>query len=111
MHTHYPIVTTTSFSIHLAAYVASFVPLPTLKLSTPLIKPIVPIEIKSSVYSPVFSNFLTICATSRKLCSINLLRADSFPCCNNQIYFFSSSLDNGMGERVFLRYDTTRYIV
>src|SRR5690625_5110230 len=95
-----------SFSIHLAAYVANLVPFPTLKLSTPLINPIVPMEIKSSVYSPVLSNFFTIWATSRKLCSINLFLASLLPSSISLIYFNSSSVDKGWGNVLFFTYET-----
>src|SRR5699024_7356379 len=95
-----------SLSIQQAQYVASFAPLFALKLSTPLIKPIVPIEIKSSLFSFVSSYFFTICATRRKLCSINLSLAIVSPASIASTYFFSSSLDNGWGNALFLIYET-----
>lgn len=63
-----------SFSIQRAAKVASFVPFPVWKLSIALIRPMVPMEMRSSRSSPVLSNFLTMCATNLRLCSISLLR-------------------------------------
>ena len=49
-----------SFSIHLEAYVANFIFLSILNVLIAFIKPIVPIEIKSSTFMPVLSNFLAI---------------------------------------------------
>ena len=49
-----------SFSIHLEAYVASLIFFSGLKVFTALIKPIVPILIKSSILIPVFSNLRAI---------------------------------------------------
>lgn len=46
---------------------------------TALINPMVPMEIKSSMLMPVFSNRLAMYTTSRRLCSISSLRASSSP--------------------------------
>jgi len=65
--------------MHLAAYVANLVPLLGLNVAIALIKPIVPIEIKSSVSFPVLLYFFTICATNLKFLSINTFLAFSSP--------------------------------
>ena len=64
-------------------------------------RPIVPILIKSSGFSPFVSNFLTICATRRKLCSISLFRETSSPCSIFSKQSFSSASDNGSGKTLF----------
>ncbi len=60
-----------SFSIQRDAYVANFIFFSGLNVFTALISPIVPMLIKSSIFIPVFSNFLAIYTTSRKLRSIS----------------------------------------
>lgn len=49
-----------------------------LKVFTALISPMVPMEMRSSVSTPVFSNFLAMYTTSRKLCSMSLFLAHSW---------------------------------
>lgn len=51
---------------------ASFIFFSGLKVFTALISPMVPMEIKSSVLTPVFSNFLARNTTRRRLCSMSL---------------------------------------
>ena len=48
-----------------------------LKVFIPLIKPIVPMEIKSSTPTPVLSNFFAMYTTSLRLCSISIDLASS----------------------------------
>ena len=69
-----------------------------LNVSTALIKPNVPIDNKSSLSILVDSYFFTICATSLKLCSINLFLASKSLFCHNSKYFLSSSLVNTSGK-------------
>ena len=59
-----------SFSIHLDAYVASLIFLSMLNVDTAFISPTVPIDISSSIFAPVFSNFFAMYTTRRRLCSI-----------------------------------------
>src|SRR5699024_12667957 len=87
-----------SFSIHLAVYVSDLLPRPFLYLSSPLINPIVPMDIRSSVSSTVLSNFFTMWATNRKLCSMSLFPALWSPSCINLIYFASSIGERGCGN-------------
>ena len=47
------------------------------KVFTALIRPMVPMEIRSSVLAPGESNFRAIYTTSRRLCSISSFRASS----------------------------------
>ena len=61
-----------SFSIHLDAYVASLIFFSELNVFTPFIKPIVPIDIKSSIPIPVFSNFFAMYTTNLKFLSTNI---------------------------------------
>ena len=49
-----------SFSMHREAYVASFMFFDGLNVLTAFINPIVPIDIRSSIPTPEFSNFLAI---------------------------------------------------
>ena len=90
-----------SFSIHLEAYVASFIFFSVLKVFTPFINPIVPVEIKSSSPTPVFSNFLAIYTTSLKFLSTNVCFTSSCPLSN---FFKSSSSSSGVngGGRLML---------
>ena len=84
-HIKFPIVAEQSrcvcivLSTHRAAYVARRVPFEGSKLVMPLINPIVPIEIISSLSSFEFEYFFAICATSRRLCSISTSRAAISP--------------------------------
>ena len=88
-----------SFSIQRDAYVASFMFLSVLNVFIPLIRPIVPIDIKSSTPTPVLSNFFAMYTTSLKLCSINILLADSsFSFINFSNCFASSSPSSGAGS-------------
>ena len=87
-----------SFSIHLEAYVANFIFLSTLKVLTPFINPIVPIEIKSSKPTPVFSNFLAIYTTNLKFLSTKTLRASFSPFSILSNISCSSSGVNGGGN-------------
>jgi len=63
------------------------------------IKPNEPMETKSSVATPVFSNFLATYTTSRRLCSMSSFFASSLfspeSACNRRV---SSSEDNGGGK-------------
>ncbi|MFR5891044.1 MAG: hypothetical protein ACLUG4_00705 [Bacilli bacterium] len=63
-----------------------------------LIRPKVPIDNKSSLSIPVFSNFLTIWATNLKLCSISLFLASKSLLRQASKYFVSSSLDKTSGK-------------
>lgn len=58
---------------------ASFIFLDASKVFTAFMRPIVPMEIRSSTVTPVFSNFLAIYTTSRRLCSIRAERALASP--------------------------------
>ena len=49
------------------------------KVPTALMSPMVPMEIRSSIPTPVFSNRRAMYTTSRRLCSISSLRASSSP--------------------------------
>lgn len=64
-----------SFSMQREAYVASLIFLSLLYVPTAFISPIVPIEIRSSIPTPLFSNFFAMYTTSLRLCSISVLRA------------------------------------
>ena len=59
-----------SFSMHLDAYVASLIFFAGLNVLIALIKPMVPMEIKSSTPTLVLSNFFAMYTTRRRLCSI-----------------------------------------
>ena len=88
-----------SFSIHLDAYVASFIFLSDLNVFTPFINPIVPIDIKSSNPIPVFSNFFAMYTTSLKFLSTSVCLASKLSSLSNcSIYFCSSSGSNGGGN-------------
>ena len=65
--------------MHLETYVDSLTFLLGLKLFIPFIKPIVPIEIKSSCETFVAIYFLETCATNLKFLSINMFLASSSP--------------------------------
>ena len=68
--------------MHLETYVERRAPFSGLKLLIPLIRPIVPIEIKSSWSTFELLYFLHTCATSLKFLSIKILRASSSPVLN-----------------------------
>ena len=48
-----------------------------LKVFTALMRPMVPMEIRSYAWTPVFSNFRAMNTTSRRLCSMSRFRAAS----------------------------------
>ena len=66
-----------------------------------LINPIDPIEIKSSWSIFVVEYFLLIWATNLKFLSINIFLASSSPDYIFSIHSFSSSGDNGSGNKLF----------
>ena len=84
--------------MHFEAYVASFIPLDSSKVFTPFISPIVPIDIRSSCSSISELYFLTMCATSLKLCSIIIFFALRSPFLYLIKHNFSSSGDNAGGK-------------
>ena len=88
----------TSFSTHRAAYVDNCVPMPGRYVSTALISPIAPIDIKSSASQPGAVYFFAMCATSRRLCSINSLRASLSPLTSLSNASFSSDALKGCGK-------------
>ena len=90
----------TSLSIHLETYVDNFDPFSGLKLFTPFIKPIVPIDNKSSWSIFVFEYFLHTWTTNLKFFSINKLRASSSFLANFSTAIFSSSGVNGSGNKL-----------
>ena len=89
-----------SFSIHLEAYVASFIFFSELNVFTPFISPIVPIEIKSSIPIPVFSNFLAIYTTNLRFLSTSSFLASTHSSSDSNLFIVSSSssVDNGGGN-------------
>ena len=87
-----------SFSIQRDAYVASFIFLSGLKVFIAFIRPIVPIEIKSSTYMPVFSNFRAIYTTRRRFLSINVALTDISPSASAFMSLASSSFVSGEGS-------------
>ena len=86
--------------MHLDAYVASFIFLSFLYVLIPLIKPIVPIDNKSSWSIFVFKYFLHTWTTNLKFFSINKLRASSSFSANFSTTIFSSSGVNGSGNKL-----------
>ena len=76
-----------------------------LKVVTALISPMVPIEIRSSVSSPVPWYFLTTCATSRRLCSIRIFFAWESP----SWLFLKIIIFPGIWTKVFER-PSNRYL-
>ena len=84
--------------MHLDAYVASFIFLSVLNVFIAFINPIVPIDIKSSSPTPVFSNFLAMYTTSLKFLSTNVCLTLSSPLANFSSISVSSSLVNGGGN-------------
>ena len=87
-----------SFSTHLDAYVASFMFFDTLNVFIAFISPIVPIDIKSSISIPVFSNFFDMYTTSLKFLSTSVFFASSSFFSKLSNSFSSSSCDNGGGN-------------
>ena len=92
-----------SFSMHLDAYVASFIFFSGLNVFIPFMRPIVPIDIRSSTHTPVFSNFFARYTTSLRLCSISCFFACSFDIATflstSAIrQHFSSSVSSGGGS-------------
>ena len=71
---------------------------PELKVFTALISPMVPMEIRSSMLSPVFSKRLAMYTTRRRLCSMRSLRAASSPLSSAPIAFSSLSFSRGGGR-------------
>lgn len=71
------------------------------KLFIALIKPIEPIDIKSSWSILVVEYFLLICATNLKFLSINIFLASVSPLFIFSMHIFSSSGDNGSGNKEF----------
>ena len=72
--------------------------LPDLKVFTALIRPMVPMEIRSSMLIPVFSKRLEMYTTRRRLCSISFCRAVSSPCSRALMACSSASLSRGGGR-------------
>ena len=72
--------------------------LPDLKVFTALMRPMVPMEIRSSMLMPVFSKRLEMYTTRRRLCSISSCRAASSPLSRALIARSSSSLSSGGGR-------------
>ena len=68
------------------------------KVFTALIRPMVPVEIKSSMPMQVFSNLRAIYTTSRRLCSINVPLALVSPFSSAVTSARSSSCVNGGGS-------------
>ena len=91
------ITISTSFSIQREIYVDRREFFSGLNVFIPLIRPIVPIDIRSSRF---FSSayFFAMCATSLRLCSISTFFALSSPFAYKSRYFFSSLLFNGFGN-------------
>ena len=87
-----------SFSMHLEAYVASFIFFWGEKVLHALIKPMVPIEIKSSTPTPLDSNLFAIYTTSRKLCVIKTSLASESFFSNLLKISSSSSFERGAGS-------------
>ena len=79
-------------------YVDKRAPFSGLKLLIPLIRPIVPIEIKSSWSTLELEYFLQTWATSLKFRSISILRASSSPVLNLSRYISSSLELKGSGK-------------
>ncbi len=87
-----------SFSMHRDAYVASLMFLLVSYVLIAFISPIVPIDIKSSIPVPVFSNFLAMYTTSLKFLSTSSCRVSLSPCANFFRAFASSSAFKGGGN-------------
>ena len=66
---------------------------------TALIRPIAPMEIRSSMLMPVFSNLRDMYTTSRRLRSISVARAPLSPALARRISATSSSRERGGGSR------------
>ena len=87
-----------SFSIHREAYVASLMFLSGQNVFTALISPIVPIDTRSSIPTPVDSNFFAMYTTSLRLCIIRSSRAFFSSVFKSSNVFCSSSFVNGGGS-------------
>ncbi len=70
----------------------------TRKVFTALMRPMVPMEIRSSTLAPGLSNFLAMYTTSRRLWVIRGSRAPGTPLRMSSITFASSSLVRGAGR-------------
>ena len=68
------------------------------KVLTALISPMVPVEIRSSIPMPVFSNLRAIYTTKRRLCSISVPLALESPASMASTSARSSSGFNGGGS-------------
>ena len=84
--------------MHLEAYVANFMFFSVLNVFIAFISPIVPIDIKSSMPTPVFSNFFAIYTTSLKFLSTKVCLTVSSPLDSFSNISFSSSLVKGGGN-------------
>ena len=84
--------------MHLAAYVARRVFFSELNESIAFIRPIVPIESRSSFREEPDEYFLTMCATRRRLCSISVFLAEASPSNFLSKRFFSSADESGFGK-------------
>src|SRR5699024_7036329 len=93
-----PMYVNISFSIHREPYLANLILFSILNVFTPIIHPIEPILIKSSILIPVFSKFRAIYTTRRKFRSIKTARADLSPCGKSSSNSLSSSFVNGGGK-------------
>ncbi len=86
------------FSIHLAAYVASLIFFVSSKLSIPLISPIVPMDIKSSISLSPILYFFAIYATNLRFLSIRQSLAPRSPDLHFSMHSFSSFALKGLGK-------------
>ena len=68
-----------------------------LKVWMALMRPIVPIEIRSSMWMPVFSNRRAMYTTSRRLCSMSREAASSLPAASARMVCCSASRSSGAG--------------
>lgn len=84
--------------MHRAQYVLSCVPVPGLKVLTPLISPTVPMETRSSVSHPGTVYLRAMCAAKRRLCSMSFSRATRSPPAMRSSSSASSSRVSGLGN-------------
>ena len=68
------------------------------KVLMALMSPMVPMEIRSSMLMPVFSNRRAIYTTSRRFRSMSVCRACGSPCSRRAMTSVSSSLGRGGGK-------------
>ena len=87
-----------SFSMQREAYVASFIFFPASNVFTAFISPIAPIDIRSSIFTPVFSNLRAMYTTSLRLRSISTRRMLSSPAASAPMHSASSCLLSGGGS-------------